>query len=376
LQQSFAGDITLLHTVGILPVIVHGGGPQISEAMAREGIEPTWVDGLRVTDEATIRVVQKVLIGEVNADIVNLLGRHGAGAIGISGFDAGLFTAEARDPRLGYVGEITRVNTDLMNRLLEGPGAGGGAARPRCRRQGLQLQRRHRRRRPRRRPRRQEARLPHRRRGCVPRPRHDPESTLITRMDLAELRRCSPPWRAGCCPSCRRWPTPSRRRPARPHPRRTGAARRAARDVHQGRDRDHDHPGRRRTRMTTIERESHVVMQTYGRLAGDVRVGVGIVAHRRQRQGVPRLSHRSGGGVGRPCQPAGGRRRLRADEPARPRVEPVLHRADGRPGRTAQRRVGAWTGCSSPTAVPPPTRRPSSWPAGGARPTGASTASR
>jgi acetylglutamate kinase len=119
LQKTFAGDITLLHTVGILPVIVHGGGPQISEAMTREGIEPTWVDGLRVTDEATIRVVQKVLIGEVNADIVNLLGRHGAGAIGISGFDAGLFTAEARDPRLGYVGEITRVNTDLMNRLLE-----------------------------------------------------------------------------------------------------------------------------------------------------------------------------------------------------------------------------------------------------------------
>jgi acetylglutamate kinase len=119
LQHSFAGDITLLHTVGIRPVIVHGGGPQISEAMEREGIERSWVDGLRVTDEATIRVVQRVLIGEVNADIVNLLGRHGARAIGISGFDAGLFTAEPLDPRLGFVGEISRVDTDLMNRLLE-----------------------------------------------------------------------------------------------------------------------------------------------------------------------------------------------------------------------------------------------------------------
>jgi acetylglutamate kinase len=119
LQDTFAGDITLLHTVGILPVIVHGGGPQISDAMAREGVEPTWVDGLRVTDHATIRVVQRVLIGEVNADIVRLLGGHGARAIGISGIDAGLFTATPRDPRLGFVGDISRVDTDLVLRLLD-----------------------------------------------------------------------------------------------------------------------------------------------------------------------------------------------------------------------------------------------------------------
>jgi acetylglutamate kinase len=119
LRETFAGDITLLHTVGILPVIVHGGGPQISAAMTREGVEPSWVDGLRVTDHATIRVVQKVLIGEVNADIVNLLGRHGAGAIGISGLDGGLLTAHPRDPRLGFVGDISHVNTDLIQRLLE-----------------------------------------------------------------------------------------------------------------------------------------------------------------------------------------------------------------------------------------------------------------
>jgi acetylglutamate kinase len=119
LRGSFAGDITLLHTVGILPVIVHGGGPQISQAMTREGVEPVWVDGLRVTDEATIRVVQRVLLGEVNADIVNLLGSHGARAIGISGLDAGLFVARARDPRLGYVGEIATVNTTFLRSLLD-----------------------------------------------------------------------------------------------------------------------------------------------------------------------------------------------------------------------------------------------------------------
>jgi acetylglutamate kinase len=118
LQQSFAGDITLLHTVGILPVIVHGGGPQISVAMAAAGIEASWVDGLRVTDAATMKVVQRVLIGEVNADIVRMLGSHGAEAIGVSGIDAGLFTATPKDERLGFVGEITGVNTGLIERLL------------------------------------------------------------------------------------------------------------------------------------------------------------------------------------------------------------------------------------------------------------------
>lgn len=118
LQQSFAGDITLLHTVGILPVVVHGGGPQISAAMASAGIEAAWVDGLRVTDAATMKVVQRVLIGEVNADIVRMLGSHGAEAIGVSGIDASLFTATPKDERLGFVGEISGVNTGLITRLL------------------------------------------------------------------------------------------------------------------------------------------------------------------------------------------------------------------------------------------------------------------
>lgn len=118
LQHTFAGDITLLHTVGILPVVVHGGGPQISEAMATAGIEPIWVDGLRVTDAETMKVVQRVLVGEVNADIVRMLGSHDAEAIGVSGVDAGLFRAVPKDERLGYVGEISEVNTGFIERLL------------------------------------------------------------------------------------------------------------------------------------------------------------------------------------------------------------------------------------------------------------------
>lgn len=118
LRHSFAGDITLLSAVGIHPIIVHGGGPQISAAMTREGIEPTWVDGLRVTDAATMAVVQRVLVGEVNADIVRLLVNHGANAVGLSGVDGGMLTARRRDPRLGFVGEVDAVNQDLIRRLL------------------------------------------------------------------------------------------------------------------------------------------------------------------------------------------------------------------------------------------------------------------
>jgi acetylglutamate kinase len=118
LRHSFAGDVTLLAMVGIHPVVVHGGGPQISAAMQREGIEPAWVDGLRVTDEPTMRVVQRVLVGEVNTDIVRLLGDHEARAIGVSGLDGGLFSARPRDPRLGLVGEIEHVNADLVRRLI------------------------------------------------------------------------------------------------------------------------------------------------------------------------------------------------------------------------------------------------------------------
>ncbi|MEX2624859.1 MAG: acetylglutamate kinase [Acidimicrobiia bacterium] len=119
LNESFAGDVTLLSMVGIRPVIVHGGGPQISAAMEREGIFPQWVDGLRVTDAATVRVVQRVLAGEINPDLVRLLNRHGSAAVGLTGLDAGLFTAIAKDPRLGFVGEVAAVNVELISDLID-----------------------------------------------------------------------------------------------------------------------------------------------------------------------------------------------------------------------------------------------------------------
>jgi acetylglutamate kinase len=119
LSHSFAGDITLLSTVGIKTVIVHGGGPQISKAMEAEGIEPNFVDGLRVTDHQTMRVVQRMLVGEVNADIVSMLSSHGAEAIGVAGTDARLLRAVQKDERLGYVGEVAGVNTRLIESLLD-----------------------------------------------------------------------------------------------------------------------------------------------------------------------------------------------------------------------------------------------------------------
>jgi acetylglutamate kinase len=119
LQQSFAGDITLLAMVGLRPVIVHGGGPQISAALEREGVESRWVDGLRVTDGPTIRVVQRILAGEINPDLVHLLNRHGCPAVGLTGLDAGLFTAIPKDPRLGFVGEVATVNVELISDLIE-----------------------------------------------------------------------------------------------------------------------------------------------------------------------------------------------------------------------------------------------------------------
>lgn len=119
LRESFAGDVTLMAMVGIRPVVVHGGGPQISAAMAAEGIEPAWVEGLRVTDEATMAVVQRTLVGVINPEIVRFLNGRGSSAIGVNGLDADLFRAEPRDARLGYVGEITSVNTRLIQGMVD-----------------------------------------------------------------------------------------------------------------------------------------------------------------------------------------------------------------------------------------------------------------
>jgi len=119
LRNSFADDIALLHLVGIKVVIVHGGGPQINRTMVAAGLEPQWVDGLRVTDAATMRVVQSTLAGEVNPDIVRLINAHGALAAGVSGLDGNLFEASQRDPRLGFVGDIATVNPGLLSGLQQ-----------------------------------------------------------------------------------------------------------------------------------------------------------------------------------------------------------------------------------------------------------------
>ena len=119
LRGTFADDVAMLHFVGIKPVIVHGGGPHISKAMQQMGIEPEWVDGLRVTSSDAMRVVQATLVGEVNPDIVRLINNHGSVATGVSGLDANLFVAEPESGELGFVGRVTQVNIGLIEGLQE-----------------------------------------------------------------------------------------------------------------------------------------------------------------------------------------------------------------------------------------------------------------
>jgi acetylglutamate kinase len=119
LRHSFAGDVTLLSLVGIKPVVIHGGGPQINESLRARGIESQWVDGLRVSDAQTVKVVQSVLAGEVNPDIVRLLIGHDARAAGITGIDGGLFGARQKDPRLGFVGEVAQVDPEILFGMFE-----------------------------------------------------------------------------------------------------------------------------------------------------------------------------------------------------------------------------------------------------------------
>ncbi len=116
---SFARDVTLLSQVGIKMVVVHGGGPQITAAMKREGIAPTWVDGLRVTSRRTMELVRRVLGGEVNGEIIRLLAGNGARAVGLNGVDTGMLRCRQLDDRLGRVGQLVEINPDLLNHLLE-----------------------------------------------------------------------------------------------------------------------------------------------------------------------------------------------------------------------------------------------------------------
>ncbi len=115
---SFAQDVVLMRSVGMLPVVVHGGGPQIGELMAKLGKVPEFVDGMRVTDAETLEIASMVLIGKVNREIVSAMNVHGSLAVGLSGEDAKMITATARDAALGFVGDVEVVDPSILQRLL------------------------------------------------------------------------------------------------------------------------------------------------------------------------------------------------------------------------------------------------------------------
>ena len=119
LKQQVMEDITLLWLIGVKVVLVHGGGPEISDLMKRVGKVPQFVDGLRVTDKETVDIVQMVLAGKVNKDLVKLIQSKGGHAVGLSGIDGGILEAEVKNEALGYVGRITKVRTKPIEDLLE-----------------------------------------------------------------------------------------------------------------------------------------------------------------------------------------------------------------------------------------------------------------
>jgi acetylglutamate kinase len=115
----FAQDIVMLRAVGIRPVVVHGGGPQINAMLERLGVKSEFRDGRRVTDDATMQVVRMVLTGEVNPSIVSAINARGGRAVGLSGADDGMINVVQRDPNLGYVGDVTSVRTAVIEQLLD-----------------------------------------------------------------------------------------------------------------------------------------------------------------------------------------------------------------------------------------------------------------
>jgi acetylglutamate kinase len=117
LFTTFARDIVLMHSVGIKPVVVHGGGPQIGALLNKVGKDTEFVDGLRVTDAETLDIVRMVLAGKVGRDIVSEINVHGPLAVGVSGEDAGLIRAEAYSEDHGYVGRVVDVNPDIIHKL-------------------------------------------------------------------------------------------------------------------------------------------------------------------------------------------------------------------------------------------------------------------
>jgi len=119
LKQQVMEDIALLWLIGVKVVLIHGGGPEISDMMKKLGKKPEFIDGLRVTDKETVDIVQMVLAGKVNKSLVTLLQTKGGHAVGLSGMDGGILEAKVKDERLGFVGEITKVRSQPITDLLE-----------------------------------------------------------------------------------------------------------------------------------------------------------------------------------------------------------------------------------------------------------------
>jgi len=121
LKRSVMKDIVLLRFVGMNPILVHGGGPEITEVMKKVGKEPTFVDGLRVTDAETMEIVEMVLAGKTNKSLVSLINNQGGRAVGLSGKDASLIVAEKAEASvdLGYVGQIVKINPEILTTLVE-----------------------------------------------------------------------------------------------------------------------------------------------------------------------------------------------------------------------------------------------------------------
>ncbi len=119
LKKSVMRDIVLLSLIGIKVIVVHGGGPEITEVLTKMKIKTEFKNGLRVTNRETAEIVQMVLSGKVNKDLVNLIGNSGGNAVGISGVDCGMIEAKMKDTELGYVGEIINIKTNLIRDLLE-----------------------------------------------------------------------------------------------------------------------------------------------------------------------------------------------------------------------------------------------------------------
>jgi len=117
LKASVLRDIVLLRFVGMNPILVHGGGPEINQMMKRVGKEPTFIGGLRVTDEETMEIVEMVLAGKTNKGIVSIINTLGGQAVGLSGKDAKLIEAEQKDAALGFVGSVTNINPEILHTL-------------------------------------------------------------------------------------------------------------------------------------------------------------------------------------------------------------------------------------------------------------------